>query len=86
LLSLGYSFFIKLNSTLSNAISEFINKVVINSFMADFDSFVHGRLPYDNIKPDPTLRHLLFSLPIRKMVRKFYTNNLNALYLQPIQD
>ncbi|RRT78857.1 hypothetical protein BHE74_00024081 [Ensete ventricosum] len=33
-----------------------------------FDSFVHGRLPYENLKPDPVLRHLLQSLPIRKVV------------------
>lgn len=33
-----------------------------------FCSYVHGRLPYDNLKPDPVLRHLLLSLPIRKVV------------------
>ncbi|URE32206.1 Haloacid dehalogenase-like hydrolase family protein [Musa troglodytarum] len=33
-----------------------------------FDSFVHGRLPYENLKPDPVLRHLLQSLPIRKVI------------------
>ncbi|CAI0393074.1 unnamed protein product [Linum tenue] len=31
-------------------------------------SFVHGRLPYDTLKPDPVLRNLLQSLPIRKVV------------------
>ncbi|GMH16186.1 hypothetical protein Nepgr_018027 [Nepenthes gracilis] len=39
----------------------------------DFDynayhSFVHGRLPYENLKPDPVLRSLLLSLPIRKVI------------------
>ncbi|KAJ4754053.1 Haloacid dehalogenase-like hydrolase (HAD) superfamily protein [Rhynchospora pubera] len=34
----------------------------------DYHGFVHGRLPYENIKPDPALRHLLLSLPIRKMI------------------
>ncbi|CAI5500163.1 unnamed protein product [Closterium sp. Naga37s-1] len=30
--------------------------------------FVHGRLPYHLLKPDPALRHLLDSLPQRKFV------------------
>jgi len=34
----------------------------------EYHSCVHGRLPYDNLKPDPVLRHLLLSLPIRKVV------------------
>ncbi|XP_010937594.2 LOW QUALITY PROTEIN: uncharacterized protein C24B11.05 [Elaeis guineensis] len=34
----------------------------------DYHSFVHGRLPYDKLKPDPILRHLLLSLPIRKVI------------------
>ncbi|CAL1361281.1 unnamed protein product [Linum trigynum] len=34
----------------------------------DFHSFVHGRLPYDTLKPDPVFRNLLQSLPIRKVV------------------
>ncbi|GAV78285.1 HAD_2 domain-containing protein [Cephalotus follicularis] len=34
----------------------------------DFHSFVHGRLPYDMLKPDPTLRSLLLSLPVRKVI------------------
>ncbi|CAN1329256.1 Uncharacterized protein C24B11.05 [Linum perenne] len=34
----------------------------------DFHSFVHGRLPYDALKPDPVLRSLLQSLPIRKVI------------------
>ncbi|KAF8022728.1 hypothetical protein BT93_F0289 [Corymbia citriodora subsp. variegata] len=34
----------------------------------DFHGFVHGTLPYDLLKPDPVLRHLLLSLPIRKFI------------------
>ncbi|PIN25320.1 Haloacid dehalogenase-like hydrolase [Handroanthus impetiginosus] len=34
----------------------------------DYHSFVHGRLPYDWLKPDHTLRSLLHSLPIRKAI------------------
>ncbi|XP_010558332.1 PREDICTED: uncharacterized protein LOC104827021 [Tarenaya hassleriana] len=34
----------------------------------DYHSFVHGRLPYENIKPDPVLRSLLLGLPLRKLI------------------
>ncbi|CAN8301291.1 unnamed protein product [Cochlearia groenlandica] len=34
----------------------------------DFHSFVHGRLPYTTLKPDPILRSIILSLPIRKVV------------------
>ncbi|GMY10909.1 catalytic, putative [Fagus crenata] len=34
----------------------------------DYHSFVHGRLPYDILKPDHVLRNLLLSLPIRKVI------------------
>ncbi|KAK1354713.1 putative pyridoxal phosphatase [Heracleum sosnowskyi] len=34
----------------------------------EFFSFVHGRLPYAKLKPDPVLRSLLLSLPIRKVI------------------
>ncbi|KAH6802840.1 Haloacid dehalogenase-like hydrolase superfamily protein [Perilla frutescens var. frutescens] len=34
----------------------------------EYHSFVHGRLPYENLKPDPVLRSLLASLPIRKVI------------------
>ncbi|KAJ0020005.1 hypothetical protein Pint_32796 [Pistacia integerrima] len=34
----------------------------------DFHSFVHGRLPYNMLKPDPILRNLLLSLPIKKVI------------------
>ncbi|XP_023528624.1 suppressor of disruption of TFIIS-like [Cucurbita pepo subsp. pepo] len=34
----------------------------------EYHNFVHGRLPYDNIKPDPVLRSLLLSLPYKKVI------------------
>ncbi|XP_027174958.1 uncharacterized protein LOC113774595 [Coffea eugenioides] len=34
----------------------------------DYHSFVHGRLPYDNLKPDPVLKSLLLGLPFRKLI------------------
>ncbi|VVA28703.1 PREDICTED: C24B11 05 [Prunus dulcis] len=34
----------------------------------EYHSFVHGRLPYENIKPDPVLRNLLLNLPYRKII------------------
>ncbi|XP_047333156.1 uncharacterized protein C24B11.05-like [Impatiens glandulifera] len=33
-----------------------------------FHRFVHGRLPYEILKPDPALKSILQSLPIRKVV------------------
>ncbi|XP_061337948.1 uncharacterized protein C24B11.05-like [Gastrolobium bilobum] len=41
----------------------------------DFHGFVHGRLPYNILKPDPVLRGILLSLPVRKIV---YTNSDEA--------
>ncbi|KAJ1406910.1 Pyrimidine 5-nucleotidase [Sesbania bispinosa] len=41
----------------------------------DFHGFVHGRLPYNTLKPDPVLRGILLSLPIRKVV---FTNSDEA--------
>ncbi|XAR57205.1 Pyridoxal phosphatase [Bertholletia excelsa] len=38
----------------------------------DYHSFVHGRLPYDSIKPDPQLRSLLRSIKQRKII---FTNS-----------
>lgn len=38
----------------------------------DYHSFVHGRLPYDSIKPDPQLRSLLRSINQRKII---FTNS-----------
>ncbi|GMI95147.1 hypothetical protein like AT5G02230 [Hibiscus trionum] len=34
----------------------------------EYHSYVHGRLPYDNLKPDPQLRSLLMTLPLRKII------------------
>lgn len=34
----------------------------------DYHSFVHGRLPYDWLKTDYTLKNILHSLPIRKVI------------------
>ncbi|KAG0498706.1 hypothetical protein HPP92_003397 [Vanilla planifolia] len=34
----------------------------------DYHSFVHGRLPYENLKPDACLRNILMSIPIRKVI------------------
>ncbi|CAK9179443.1 unnamed protein product [Ilex paraguariensis] len=34
----------------------------------EYHSFVHGRLPYENLKPDPVLRSLLLSVPLRKVI------------------
>lgn len=38
----------------------------------DFHSFVHGSLPYENLRPDPVLRSLLLSTPQRKII---FTNS-----------
>ncbi|XP_050368746.1 uncharacterized protein LOC126786836 [Argentina anserina] len=38
----------------------------------DFHGFVHGRLPYNLLKPDHVLRGLLLSLPVRKVI---FTNS-----------
>lgn len=38
----------------------------------DYHGFVHGRLPYDVIKPDPQLRNLLCSITLRKII---FTNS-----------
>ncbi|KAG6477573.1 hypothetical protein ZIOFF_066840 [Zingiber officinale] len=45
-----------------------LRAIVYNFDYDHYHSFVHGRLPYDNLKPDPVLRQLLLSLPIRKLV------------------
>ncbi|GLT31749.1 hypothetical protein SLA2020_064600 [Shorea laevis] len=34
----------------------------------EFHAYVHGRLPYDTLKPDPVLRNLLLSMPQRKII------------------
>ncbi|XP_022999954.1 uncharacterized protein LOC111494281 [Cucurbita maxima] len=38
----------------------------------DYHGFVHGRLPYDRLKQDIQLRHLLLSIPQRKII---FTNS-----------
>uniref|UniRef100_A0A453MDA8 Pyrimidine 5'-nucleotidase n=1 Tax=Aegilops tauschii subsp. strangulata TaxID=200361 RepID=A0A453MDA8_AEGTS len=38
----------------------------------EFHSNVHGRLPYDNLRPDSVLRTLLLSIPQRKII---FTNS-----------
>eukprot|EP00253_Pinus_taeda_P013178 PITA_13178 len=34
----------------------------------DYHRFVHGRLPYESLKPDPVLKSLLLSMPQRKII------------------
>ncbi|XP_076884537.1 uncharacterized protein C24B11.05-like isoform X2 [Bidens hawaiensis] len=34
----------------------------------DYHRFVHGRLPYEYLKPDPVLRSLINSSPLRKVI------------------
>lgn len=34
----------------------------------EFHAYVHGKLPYETLKPDPVLRNLLLSMPQRKIV------------------
>ncbi|KAK4755806.1 hypothetical protein SAY87_009563 [Trapa incisa] len=41
----------------------------------DYHSYVHGRLPYHLVKPDPQLRSLLLSIPQRKII---FTNSDRA--------
>ncbi|KAF7134910.1 hypothetical protein RHSIM_Rhsim08G0250400 [Rhododendron simsii] len=41
----------------------------------EFHTYVHGKLPYEALKPDLLLRHLLLSMPQRKIV---FTNADNA--------
>ncbi|KAK4379788.1 hypothetical protein RND71_001650 [Anisodus tanguticus] len=40
-----------------------------------FHEFVHGRLPYEVLRPDPLLRNLLLSMPQRKII---FTNGDKA--------
>ncbi|GAB4834889.1 hypothetical protein Ancab_033156 [Ancistrocladus abbreviatus] len=35
----------------------------------EFHEYVHGRLPYETLKPDPVLRSLLLSMPLRKIAQ-----------------
>lgn len=41
----------------------------------EFHEFVHGKLPYETLKPDPVLRNLLLSMPQRKII---FTNSDKA--------
>ncbi|XP_077240749.1 uncharacterized protein C24B11.05-like isoform X1 [Tasmannia lanceolata] len=34
----------------------------------EFHKYVHGRLPYESLRPDPVLRNLLLSIPQRKII------------------
>ncbi|CAN6471756.1 unnamed protein product [Victoria cruziana] len=34
----------------------------------EYHRYVHGRLPYEKLKPDPVLRNLLLSIPVRKLI------------------
>ncbi|KAJ0111170.1 hypothetical protein Patl1_00755 [Pistacia atlantica] len=34
----------------------------------EFHAYVHGKLPYEKLKPDPVLRNLLLSVPQRKII------------------
>ncbi|KAJ7973162.1 Haloacid dehalogenase-like hydrolase (HAD) superfamily protein [Quillaja saponaria] len=44
-------------------------KVLGHEFDNDeFHAYVHGRLPYEKLKPDPVLRNLLLSMPQRKII------------------
>ena len=64
-----------LSLSLSLSLSHCLQIVKITTFFISyfflFNSFVHGRLPYNLLKPDPVLRGLLLSLPIRKVVSFF---------------
>ncbi|KAE8725091.1 hypothetical protein F3Y22_tig00009009pilonHSYRG00024 [Hibiscus syriacus] len=45
-----------------------LRAVVYDFDYDEYHSYVHGRLPYDNLKPDPQLRSLLMNLPLRKII------------------
>ncbi|XP_051146020.1 uncharacterized protein C24B11.05 [Andrographis paniculata] len=34
----------------------------------EFHAYVHGRLPYELLRPDPVLRHLLLSMPQQRII------------------
>lgn len=48
----------------------------------EFHADVHGRLPYDTLRPDPVLRNLLLSMPQRKII---FTNADKAHARQVLQ-
>lgn len=45
----------------------------------EFHAYVHGRLPYELLKPDPVLRNLLLSMPQQKIVRLNF-NSLTIIF------
>ncbi|KAK7278103.1 hypothetical protein RJT34_23128 [Clitoria ternatea] len=45
----------------------------------EFHAYVHGRLPYQKLKPDPVLKNLLLSMPQRKII---FTNADHAHAVQ----
>lgn len=47
----------------------------------EFHAYVHGRLPYETLKPDPILRNLLLSTPQRKII---FTNGDKAHALKAL--
>lgn len=48
----------------------------------EFHAFVHGRLPYETLKPDPVLKNLLLSMPQRKII---FTNADRAHVLEVLE-
>ncbi|XP_039118431.1 uncharacterized protein C24B11.05 isoform X1 [Dioscorea cayenensis subsp. rotundata] len=53
----------------------------------EFHAYVHGKLPYENLKPDLVLRNLLLSMPQRKIIftnadREHAAKVLNKLGLE----
>lgn len=54
--------------TLASSTFVYLRYKAPNLALSMFYSYVHGRLPYMMLKPDPVLRNLLLSLPIRKVV------------------
>lgn len=57
--------------TLASSTFVYLRYKAPNLTLSMFYSYVHGRLPYMMLKPDPVLRNLLLSLPIRKVVSVF---------------
>lgn len=57
--------------TLASSTFVYLRYKAPNLALSMFYSYVHGSLPYMMLKPDPVLRNLLLSLPIRKVVSVF---------------
>jgi hypothetical protein len=58
--------------------SETVGGLLIRFSCTSTCSYVHGRLPYDRIARDPQLARLLQSIPQRKVVRIFRTEQMEA--------